>query len=199
MKQHIPRRSKFYSGYHVLCHTNSRNPAGWLVCNYALSGHCPFKSALKKYDTVLGTSTLRNHTRTHEGQNRKTTDMGVAKVGSVMKGEVIDAAVYAVVEGLLPLSFAYNKHGLLVFATSLVEAGRSVPMATEVDVRDLLPSNNAVRDGVSRLARKQQELFRNNELQAILDCGGGVTSDGLKQDTTGTKYYDFVIHYFRLG
>lgn len=157
------------------------------------------KSALKKFDTDLDTSTLRNNLKTHDGPRKKLTGSAMAKVGAGMKSKVIEAAVYAVVVRLLPLSFCYKKRSMTRFAEFLVEAGRSVPVNTVVDIHDLLPSSTAVREGVQRLAKKEHDRFRDTELHQVLKVGGGVTSDGLKQNVHGEKYYDFTIHYFWLG
>lgn len=200
MQRHRKLRSQHYGSYHFLCHANSRHHAGWLVCKFALTGHCPLRNALKKFDTDVGTSTLRNHMKSHtEGKHVDNVSSRLTKVGLGVKRSVADAAVRAVVQGLLPLSFSYRKPGMQAFASALVDAGKSVPFNVSIDIKDLLPCASSIREGVKRLARKEHDSFKHTELENVLSLGGGVTCDGLKQKVNGEKYYDFTIHYFRLG
>lgn len=45
----------------------------------------------------------------------------------------------------------------------------------------------------------EEDRFRSIEMQDVLKAGGGVTSDGLKQDIAGEKFYDFTAHFYRVG
>jgi len=85
------------------------------------------------------------------------------------------------------------------FAKALVDAGRSVPVNTELDIHGLLPSSTAIQDGVQRLSGREQERFRVSELETVIRRGGGVTSDRLKQNVHVEKYYEFTVHSFQLG
>ncbi|KAI0558044.1 Zinc finger BED domain containing protein [Gracilaria domingensis] len=193
-------RSEHYNNYAVLCHLNTKKDAGWLVCSYLISGQCSLHASVKRFDPELGTSFLKNHTKLHNSLKTKSfQDNVLVKVSETQKRNIIDAAAYAVSCGLLPLSFAYKNVMMEGFVRSLVDAGRSVPVNAELDVKDMLPSNNTVRDGIRRIAQSARYNYRTNIVKNVLELGGGVTSDGLKNDVNGTKFYDFTAHYFEIG
>ncbi|KAI0563666.1 zinc finger BED domain containing protein [Gracilaria domingensis] len=194
-------RSEHYNNYAVLCHLNTKKDAGWLVCSYLISGQCSLHAALKRFDPDQGTSVLKNHTKLHSEEKRKRTmDANVVtKVNQTQKKSIIEAAAFAVSAGLLPISFAYKNPGMVAFAKALVDAGRSIPVTTELDIEDMLPSDKAVRESIIRIAKERRERYRVEEPKEVIGLGGGVTSDGLKNDVNGTKYYDFTAHYFKLG
>lgn len=163
-----------------------------------MSGHCVIDASLKRFQTEMGISFLKNHTKTHKQDPAENDHMQVAKASLVQKRAVIDAAAYAVAGGLLLLGFGYQKKGMVRFAKALVQIGQSIPVTATSDVVDLLPTPKAVSDSVKRIASTEQEYFRAEEFSAVINLGGGVTSDWLKQNTKGKKFYDFNLHYFQL-
>ncbi|KAI0567133.1 hypothetical protein FGB62_4g472 [Gracilaria domingensis] len=54
-------------------------------------------------------------------------------------------------------------------------------------------------EGIQRIAKEHREKYLVSESENVLALGGGVTSDGLKNDVNGNKYYDFTVHYYKLG
>ncbi|KAI0559172.1 Ribonuclease H-like protein [Gracilaria domingensis] len=182
-------RSEHYNNYAVLCHLNTKKDAGWLVCSYLISGQCSLHAALKRFDPDQGTSVLKNHTKLHSEEKRKRTmDANVVtKVNQTQKKSIIEVAAFAVSAGLLPISFAYKNLGMVAFAKALVDAGRSIPVTTELDIEDMLPSDKAVRESIIRIAKEKRESYRVEESKEVIGLGGGVTSDGLKNDVNGTK------------
>lgn len=111
---------------------------------------------------------------------------------------VIEAAALAVADGLLPFTFAYQKPDMKKFAAALIASGQIVPATAAIDIHDLLPTSKAVRESIKHLAQTDRDRFRQVQLNGILDVGSGGTIDGVKQTTTGTKYYDFNLYYMEL-
>ena len=173
--------------YHVLVHLNTKRTAGWLVCNYFLSGCCSITKAVKEFDTHAGTSTLMTHTATHESNKRRKLVPSPIGVSVVCKKRVKEAAIREAVLGSLPFSFVYQKPGMIGLASALVEVGKGVPMDEKVNVTDLLPTPTSISTGVRDLAKDLREQFRTLELPQLLRRGGGLSCDGLKLSTTGTN------------
>lgn len=83
-------------------------------------------------------------------------------------------------------------------ARGLIEIGPSLPAIAEFNVVDLLPSNQAVADGVKRRASELRAEFK-GKLISICQIRGGISCDGLKQPITGCKHYYLVLHYVEAG
>lgn len=158
-----------------------------------MSDNCSLSEGLKNFDPVDGTSFLKSHYRTRHTEKGESIEEP-HKMNSGIKRSIVNASVMDVVQGLLPLSFAYLQDGMVAFASSLVRAGQEVPPSTNVNIPYLLPSPPTVREGVSRLATRLRGEFK-EDLPIILGIGGGMTCDGLKLDANGRKYYDLIIHY----
>lgn len=189
---HGTLRSSVYEHYEVLCMKNTRACVGWLVCTQIRANCCSVSTGVRKFSPKTGTTSLLNHVKIHQENRAISSDV---QLSLTEKRRVIDSAVDAVVHGLLPLSFAYKKPGIVSLARVLIEIGQSLPANAVVDVVDLLPSNQAVLDGVTRSATKLRRELSNTSLPRICKIGGGITCDGLKQPITGRKYYDLVLHY----
>lgn len=116
------------------------------------------------------------------------------KANSGIKRKIVEDSVMAVVQGLINLNFAYSQDGMVDFAESIVSAGQSVPPNTDVDIPYLLTSPPTVRNGVTKLA-KRLRVDLMDALPRIMRIGGGMTCDGLKLDSNGRKYFDFIVHY----
>lgn len=67
------QRSNVYDHYHFLCPRNTKKSAGWLVCNYVLSGSCLVLEETKCFFTATGTSQLHHHNETHRGSTTEKT------------------------------------------------------------------------------------------------------------------------------
>lgn len=160
-------------------------------------GTCNVDDGTRRYQPNVSSSSFHRHTELHE---KETGDQSArfVSVPKEVKNEIITAAAKAAVLGNLPLSFAYQKPGFISFARSLVEVGQRFSNASRIDVKKLLPSGHAVRDGVTRLAAEYQESFKDH-LKGILDIGGGVTCDGVKVEVSGKKYYDFVLNFVEVS
>lgn len=92
------------------------------------------------------------------------------------------------------LNFCDNKSGLKAFASALIRLGRNYAQSSVVDVRELLPSSETVRKEVIKPSEKCDLDFK-SELKSILQAGGSVSCDGVKLESNGDKYYDFVVNY----
>lgn len=115
------------------------------------------------------------------------------------KSKIVNAASLAVIHGLLPFRFTDKKRGMSVFMKSIFEAGQSCPVGANIDIDDMMPCAKSVKEGVRNIAKKQRLKFRDSDIAKVQNFGGGVSCDGLKQKSTGTKFYDFVVHYIKVG
>ncbi|KAI0561790.1 hypothetical protein FGB62_71g00 [Gracilaria domingensis] len=193
-------RSEHYKNYVVLCHINTKKDAGRLVCSFHISSQCYLHSSVKKFDPEQGTSVLINHSKLHLNDKKKTTVANVvAKVSKTQKSCIVNSAAFAASAEPLPLSFAYKNPGIVLFAKPLVDAGMSVTVSEKPDIEDMLPSDQVVKESIQRIGKVEHERYRVNKSKDVMGLGGGVTSDGLKNELNGTKYYDFTAHYFKLG
>lgn len=75
-------------------------------------------------------------------------------------------------------------------------AVQCVPVGRVVDMEHLMHSKNAVTNGIMERVRILRHEFSSIDLKSILEIGGGSSTDGLKQKSTGMKYYDFIVHFF---
>ncbi|KAI0564986.1 hypothetical protein FGB62_22g915 [Gracilaria domingensis] len=191
-------RSEYYNNYAVLCQINTQKYACWIFCSYLLTGQCPLHSSVKKLDPEQGTSVLKNHTKLHKN-SKLTAPEAVVKITERQKKAIINAAAFAVAKDMLPLSFASQNSGMTKFVESVVDACRFVPITARIDIQDMLPSKNAVKEGIQRIAKEYRKNYRVSESENVLALGGSVTSDGLKNDVNGNKYYDCTVHYYKLG
>lgn len=87
---------------------------------------------------------------------------------------------------------------MLGLARALIEVGQSIHVTRKVDVEQALPCATAVREGILDLARVKREKY-NKDLADVVRVGGGITCDGLKNELTGDKFYDFVLHYIEIS
>lgn len=103
---------------------------------------CHAEQDVKAFDTEHGTSGLRNHSRSH-----KTTDaeLGAVRIPMVMRRKVADAAAEAAVLGILTIFFTYRQPGMLEFASSLVDIGKSLKPTSRVNVMELLSYPPTIR------------------------------------------------------
>lgn len=108
--------------------------------------------------------------------------------------EALDAVL-----GYLKLRFAYNKPGIQILARVCVDLGTTVPSWKDMCIHHLLPSQSAVRIIIKEMALSGRAELNLKELPHILEMGGGITLDGLKNNLTGIKYFDFVISWYELG
>lgn len=195
-KQNKGLSSLVYHEFHILCHKDKTplESAGYAICNYVLTDSCPIQHGLKVFDPTKGTSSLRHHVTTHTSS---IADVAQVHVSLKSKREVTDAAAEASVRGILPLSFTYRKRGMTKFAKALISFGQKLhPNAIVNDrlVNQLLPAPQKVRESVSNKASVCRNKIKSN-INILLERGGGITCDGLKQMVNGKKYYDLVIHF----
>lgn len=190
------RRSNVYDHYNVLCLKNTKKSAGWLVCNYCLTGACLIEEGTKRFCTSTGTSQLHRHNETH----RETPQEKTLHICTLDEKKMIaEAAAKSATLDVLPLSFCYQKKGFHLLAKALVELGQRYPTSTQIDIRQALPSEKTVRDTITLMADNLRSDFKSEELPNVLRDGGGITSDGVKIEETGKKYYDFLLHYLSIG
>lgn len=169
--------------------------AGCVVYNYAVSGTCSPKEGTRRYEPKLGTSGLIRHKEAHETTREQDVFTPVT-ISMPQKRMITDGAVFAVVNGTLPFDFCYRKGGMLKVCQSLLEVGQGIPATRTNDVPKALPSSNTVHAGISRLSKRMREDFMKG-VSTVLEIGGGITCDGLKNELTGAKYCDFVLHYIQ--
>ena len=104
----------------------------------------------------------------------------------------------ASVLGARPLSFAEPQNGMAVLAKSFFEEGLRLGSATAPAMKDLLPSGDAVKSNITRLALKVRDRDVKNVLPKALKYGDGLCCDGLKKKRTVSKLYDVSIQYVEL-
>lgn len=149
--------------------------------------------ALKTFDTVEGTNVLKAHYNSNHVERSGTVDSPF-KVPAALKRTVTNAALFSVVQVILPLSFSSRQIRMVSFAEALVTASRTVAPNVPVDVPALIPSPPTVREGFPLLLDRLRKSFKRT-LPYILKVGVGMTFDGIKLETNGIKYYDLIIYY----
>jgi len=167
--------------------------AGWVLCSYADSESCPLTASIKAFNTSAGgTSGLKRHADAHKRVRgtKRTRDGLPNEFRNSDPKKIADASALAVIQGLLPLSFAETNVDMLSFMRAVLEMDQSYPVGDRMNVRLLLPNQKTVRAAVKELAAKQRESFRESSIATLLKYCGCITCDGLKQQTTGVKYYD---------
>ena len=198
-KAHGSFRSDVYKGYHFLCYANSTTCAKWLVCSFALNqGGCELSKAVRAFKPNSGTTSLNEHTKTHKRQPNAHFSNFV-NVSQAAKKRVAVAAGVACALGHLPMSFTDRKQGMVEFAQALLDVGKTVPLQKKIKASEVLPCATSVTTAIAETAQKVRDDFRKKDLQAVLEQGGGVTSDGLTDKLTGRKLYDLVLHYFHFS
>jgi len=135
-------RSDRYTQYDMLCHINSHQSAGWLICKYFWSGACSVERALQKFNTASGdTGTLARHTKTHQsGKAVEEQNVLVRKLGPHGKETITEAVALAVCHDILPFSFAEKREGMTSFAGAIFRAGQATAVSETIDIHDMLPS-----------------------------------------------------------
>lgn len=198
-KAHGKFRSEAYVHYDFLCLRNTRTCVGWVLCKFAKVKRCEVPTGLRRFDPRAGTTSLLNHTDTHEVATNKLDGLVKTKLSMTDKQSLIPKAVDVAVHGLLPLSFSYNRPGMAAFAAQLIKIGQNLPPSVNVDVLDLLPSSQAVSNGLHEKAAQTRAALATSLIPKVMRLGGGVSCDGLKQPLTGKKFYDFVLHYVEVN
>ena len=63
-------RSPHYHGFSVVCHTNTRRSAGWVLCRHAENRKCEGETALYQFKTGQESTTkLERHNKTHKSSS----------------------------------------------------------------------------------------------------------------------------------
>lgn len=188
-------RSLIFCEFEVLCLSNTTQDAGWAVCRHVRNGLCTPRSGTKRYRPKIGNGGFHRHVEKHASEKKSDTSPLVV-VSKDKKRAVTDAAAIAVALDLQPLSFCQHKVGMTKFAEALIELGQSFAPSVKLNVAKALPCGNTVRSGLIDLSNRMQLEF-NTKLPSILEMGGGVTCDGVKLETNGKKYFDFVLNYLK--
>lgn len=77
---------------------------------------------------------------------------------------IAESAAIAATMDALPLSFCYQKKGLLESANALIKLGQLHPASVSIDVKNSLPSVNTVRDKITQMAFNVREDMKNNAM-----------------------------------
>lgn len=189
------RKSPVYNSYHILCRKELTISCGWLVCNHVITGNCELLDGVKRYKSTEGTKILLRHAKTHTSDDPRN-NFGSMKLTGPPKDMIINSAAHACILDNLALGFCERKKGILKFATALVNIGQNIPSGRSVDIEDALPCGKTVGKEVKRIAA-QINLNLKNLINQVLECGGAVTCDGVKCPNSGSKFYDFVLHYIQ--
>lgn len=80
----------------------------------------------------------------------------------------------------------------------ILEVVQCLPSDVQINVKEFLPSNVTVNNTVSRLARRFSSEIA-NEATHIMAIRGAIKTDGMTFSSTGDKYNDFNVHYFKLS
>lgn len=152
-------------------------------------------AGIRRFDPKVGTIGFIKHTDTHCNDAGTLNRIVCVKVTQIEKHELVFKAFYAAVHGLLPLSFVYNRPGMISFAYQLVKIGHNLPPTVAVDIVDLLPSIQGFADSLQSKAQETRQIIARKHLPKIMQLGRGISFDGLKQPLSGWKYYDLVLHY----
>lgn len=67
-----------------------------------------------------------------------------------------------------------------------------------MDVEKHLPCDYSVRSGITNMSKELQKELNTNISNGLTSCGG-VSCDGVKVESNGFKYYDFVVKYLNFG
>lgn len=110
-----------------------------------------------------------------------------------------EAAAKAATMDTTPLSFCYHTPGFLILAGAIIEIGQRHPVSASLDVKDVLPYANTVRNTISAMASSFRQQIREELIPKMIKVGGGISCDGFKVEEAGKKYYDFVVHFIELG
>lgn len=86
-----------------------------------------------------------------------------------------------------------------IFSRELVSVVKTVPLGREMDIPQFLPSVNAVKHSINKMAYERCSLFFNEFFPETLATGGGMSIDGLKNNLTGVKCFDFVVCWYDIG
>lgn len=178
----------------MLCMTNTRQEVGWALCSLVLDGNCSVAEGVKRYNPKSGSSGFHRHVEMHQFHDADDVPLVVP---ADMKADLVRAAARSVVLDNMPLNFAYHRSGFMGLARTLVNIGQSYAAATSINLKTLLPSGTAVREGVLNLASEYRAIFK-EKLPEVLRVGGGISCDGVKVELTGKKYYDFVLNYIEV-
>lgn len=191
------KRTLIYCEFHVLVHFNTMQDAGWAVCNQVMEGVCKVENGTKRYQPKVSNAAFHRHIESHK--NAGTEQDVLVTVSEDRKKIITEAAAKASALDLLPLSFCDSKHrGVRQFADALIQLGQCYATTAQIDVGKLLPCGNSIRKGILDLSDKLRLEFK-EKLPTLLENGGGISCDGVKLESNGRKYYDFVMNYIEFG
>lgn len=188
-------RAKVFCEFDILCLKNTRQHVGWAVCRHVVPGLCSVKNGTKRYNPKVGNSQFHRHIDFHNREEEAESKVLVC-VPREDRKTLYEAAAKVFSLDNKSLNFCDNKSGMTAFASALVEIGQSYAQGSVIDVKDLLPSSETVRTAVIKLSEKYDNEFK-LELPSILAAGGSVSCDGVKLESNGNKYFDFVINYLK--
>ena len=192
-------RSKHYHHYYVLCHENTTQSAGWLVCRYVRHGSCQIDKSVFSFRTIQGgTLKLERHTKLHTTR-RENSSCFVRALPRAAKTSVDHGAALAVALDLRPLSFCDGHRGMTMFAKALFELGKTVPVHESVNPKSYLPGKTAVTASVKELAHSLRENFKRKMVAGCIANGGAVSVDGVHLKANGKHYYDFTVHIMKIA
>ena len=189
-------RSQKYEEVLFICLANTFKCVGWVVCKRVFQKHCLPIDAVRDLDSLKGTTSVSNHLKWHDRQDGR--NVTVTAVSAAAKSKITAAAIPVVVKSLFPFSFARSS-GMVEFAEALIDIGRCLSSTDKIDVSTLLPAGVAVRQAMQKKAAEDRETVSNSSLASFLKQGGGISCDGLKESTTGKKFYDLVLNYVEIS
>lgn len=94
------------------------------------------------------------------------------------------------------MGFTENRARRLLLSDAIVKVGKAVPEGKMIDVKHLLQCSTTVRHTVYRKYAELRSEFKSSSVQEMLEVGGGVTLDGLKEKIHEINLYNLVVHYF---
>ena len=179
--------------FDLLCHANSREHTNIVVCREARDGRCPVKDAVFVFNPAKGgTKYFQLHAERHHSTHRPAVH---SKPTASTKAQIARNAALVVVEDNRPFSFAEGS-GMKAFSDTIFRAGQRCPVSSTYDIKESLPVAKTVTTAVGKLADAARKDFRENGLSVAQKMGGGISTDGLKQKTTGKSFYDVNVSHF---
>lgn len=136
-------------------------------------------------------SSLRNHSDEHE-VNINDGKTLVKRASASRVCLYIAIALVVTLEGF-PFLFIGKNLGMQCMAKALIDTGLHLRSNQQVNVAYLLPCENTVSKYIQNICEQESPKLREVFL-VCMTVGGEVTCDGLTQNKSSKKYYDFFIH-----
>lgn len=79
----------------------------------------------------------------------------------------------------------------------LIEVAQTIPLSVKMYLTKEPTSATDVQKGIQRIAKGKREDYC-KVLDEVLMVDGGIKCDGLKNEMTADRYYEFILHYVQV-